>query len=84
MPRTTYKRRATDAIFPRTPAEQREVREQRIAKHLKETRVVLMYVRNLMKLGTNSLSPESIHNMDECQRLVEEVRNLHRRNQSQD
>jgi hypothetical protein len=71
-------------MFPRSAAERQEIREQRIAKHLKETRMVLMYVRNLMKLGKNRLSPESIHHMDECQRLVEEVRGIHRQNAPQD
>jgi polynucleotide 5'-kinase involved in rRNA processing len=84
MPRASYKSRAADSVFPRSAAERREIREQRVAKHLKETRMVLMYVRNLMKLGKNRLSPESIHHMDECQRLIEEVRSAHMQNTPQD
>lgn len=77
-------RRSRKSIFPRSSAERQEIREQRIAKHLKEVRTILVYSRNLMKMGTNRLSAESIHHMDESSRLIEEIRGIHRRNTPQD
>ncbi len=82
MPR----RRVTDLKSLRFPQglEKRLVREQRLEKYLRETRVILTYCRNIMKNGPATISPEGIHNMDESVRRIEEVRSLHRKYTQQD